>query len=134
MTGSLDATVRVWRYADCSVQVPSRHVLHAHDDTVSCVAVSVAHDVVVSGRYAHASMRQLLRAVRGEMCHAFTTMAPCVFACSNDGTVVVHQLATGEYIRSLQRYQPPTNRRMDGHNIRRISVRVWSLSWLSMLF
>lgn len=49
-TGSLDATVRVWSYARGGVAIPCQHVLHGHDDAVTCVAVSMHHDLVVSGR------------------------------------------------------------------------------------
>lgn len=50
--GSLDATVTVWAVAAGGVVTSRLHVLNSHDDAVSCVAVSCALDLVVSGRSA----------------------------------------------------------------------------------
>ena len=50
VTGSLDATLRVWHFVGGTVTTPCEHVLHSHDDAITCVDVSIAHDLVVSGR------------------------------------------------------------------------------------
>lgn len=71
VTGSLDATVRVWKVKSRGggVEPTCLHVLTGHDDAVSSVAVQDELDTVVSA--------------------------------SKDGTLIVYTLRTGEYIRSL---------------------------------
>lgn len=69
VTGSLDAVVKVWEVVDGVVSPQPKHVLHGHDDVVSCVAVSAGYDLVASASY--------------------------------DGTVILHSLRKGQYLRTL---------------------------------
>jgi len=72
VTASRDCTVMVWKVRekeDRPVVVPPIHVLHGHDDAVTCISADAALDVVVSG--------------------------------SEDGTVILHTLHHGEYVRTI---------------------------------
>lgn len=69
VTGSLDATVRVWDIHDGVVAPNPRFVLFGHDDAVTSVAVSTAQGVILSG--------------------------------SNDGTIIMHSLRKGHYLRTI---------------------------------
>jgi WD40 repeat protein len=74
VTGSKDTTVVVWNFWEgASVNgaslVEPRHILHGHDDEVTCVAVHSDLDLIVSG--------------------------------SLDGTLILHKLRTGRYVRSI---------------------------------
>lgn len=65
VTGSLDATVRVWRGSSRAdgFALGAPLVLSGHDDAVTCVAVSAEMDLVLSARYV-----QLVLIVTGNSC------------------------------------------------------------------
>ncbi len=72
VTGSKDCTVIIWEICldkEMPVSPSPLHVLHGHDDPVTCVAVNSEFDILVSG--------------------------------SIDGTLMIHTLRDGVYIRSI---------------------------------
>jgi WD40 repeat protein len=72
VTGSRDCTLMVWEVTadkDTPFGPQPIHILYGHDDAVTCVAIDVEMDVVVSG--------------------------------SDDGTIIVHNLRDGAYVRSI---------------------------------
>ena len=72
VTGSKDCTVIIWEICldkDMPVSPSPLHVLHGHDDPVTCVAVNSEFDILVSG--------------------------------SIDGTLMIHTLRDGVYVRSI---------------------------------
>lgn len=72
VTGSKDCTVIIWEICldkEMPVSPSPLHVLHGHDDPVTCVAVNGELDILVSG--------------------------------SIDGTLIIHTLREGVYVRSI---------------------------------
>jgi WD40 repeat protein len=72
VTGSRDCTLMVWEvFTEREVPLKSQpqYVLYGHDDSISCVAINVELDIVISG--------------------------------SEDGTVIIHNLRDGTYVRTI---------------------------------
>jgi neurobeachin-like protein 1/2 len=75
VTGSMDATVRVWEVIDGVVCPEPKHVLHGHDAAVACVAVCPAYDVIASGSFDGTVILRTM--TKGSY---LRTIVPCAFA------------------------------------------------------